>query len=44
MAEILTNAPMAQEMSTAGLEQSRKFTWENFAGSTANIYREALSQ
>ncbi len=44
MAEILTNDSLAQEMSKAGLEQSRKFTWENFAGSTVNIYREALGQ
>lgn len=42
MGEVLTNNRLAEEMSTAGLMQSSKFTWNAFAGATAHVYRETL--
>lgn len=42
IAEVLTNSQLAMEMSEAGLEQARKFTWSGFADATAHVYRETL--
>jgi glycosyltransferase involved in cell wall biosynthesis len=42
LVKVLTDRPLAQDLSARGLERSRLFTWKTAADQTAAIYREAL--
>ena len=41
--KVLSDTHMQEEMSLKGLAQSKKFTWENTAQATINVYEAVNS-
>lgn len=42
ISSLITNKKLREEKSNRGLEHSKKFTWENCAKNTLNVYKELL--
>lgn len=43
MQKVITDATLCEKLSRQGLEHAKKFTWQNTACTTLNIYKEALT-
>jgi len=44
MKQILDNQPLAQRLATAGVERSKRFTWDGSAARLLDVYRAAIER